>query len=521
MEAMDAMTVRGKIRDYRLHVRWHSARNAAGWHDQRKAQKVFSIQFSALAFRFVGYRPLRYLPALCVLALGGCQSYHPMPLTQARVNQALKVPVWKQLRLSAQRIGGIGLPPLPLRPTGGITPNEAAVIAVILNPSLQVARDQRGEAAAQVLQAGILPNPQVSESTAFVTGGYRTGTFTGYGLGVNWDTTQLIDHDARVASAKYHRGQVDLEVAWREWQTAQAARLAVYNLAATEAQLQQARLAEHELQTNERVVQKAFHANLNTILDLSAARAARQQAQALVQSLMQNRDQNRLRLRLIMGLPIDAPIRLSRRIRFPRRIVLPPEQAILKDLPRLRLDLVALKLGYKSQEESLRAAVLRQFPRLTLGFQQASDTTNVHTTGFGVSIDLPIFDRNQGNIAIQKATRKLLYDTYIAREFDARSAVAMAYSDIHALTAQIGATQAAVKSLAKLVQTYQQALKFGNVDIVSYYTEVDQLIAKRINLIRLKNQLERNRIALALAAGTYVPEMRPLRQALQHGENTP
>ena len=469
-------------------------------------------------------REIRGFSALVLsgfLLLAGCQSYHSMPLTEARVNQALKVPVWKQLRISAQRIRGIGLPPLPLRPTGGITPNEAAVIAVILNPSLRATRDQRHEAAAQVIQAGILPNPQVSESTALVTGGYRTGTFTGYGLGVSWDVTRLIDHDARVASARYHRGQVDLDVAWQEWQTAQAARLAVYNLAATEAQLHQAHLAQSELQTNEHVVQKAYNASLNTILDLSAARAASQQAQALVESLTQKRDQNLNRLRMVMGLPIDAPIRLSRTIRFPARIALPSERAILKDLPRLRLDLVALKLGYQSQQETLRAAVLRQFPRLSLGFQQASDTTNVHTTGFGVTIDLPIFDRNQGNIAIDKATRKLLYDSYIAREFTARSAVALAYSDIHALGAQIAASDAAVKSLAKLVQTYQQALKFGNVDIVSYYTEVDQLIQKRINVIQLKNQLERNRIALALAAGTYVPEMRSKRIPVQQGATTP
>ncbi len=471
-----------------------------------RLHKVYGFQIFSAQRKYI--HRLRGIVLITFLALAGCQSYHPMPLTQARVDQALQVPIWKQLRISAQRIVGIGLPPLPLRPAGGITPNQAAVIAVLLNPSLRVARDQRGEAAAQVIQAGILPNPQVSESTALVTGGYRTGTFTGYGLGVNWDTTRLIDHDARVASAKYHRGQIDLEVAWREWQIAQAARLAVYNLAATSAQLHQARLAQRELQTNEQVVQKAYNANLNTILDLSAARAASQQAEALVQSFTQKRDQNLIHLRQIMGLPMNASVRLSCRIKFPGHITLPPESVVLKDLPRLRLDLVALKLGYKSQEETLHAAVLRQFPRLSLGFQQASDTTNVHTTGLGVSIDLPIFDRNQGNIAIQKATRKLLYDTYIAREFNARFDVAMAYSDIHALAGQISASDAAVKSLARLVQTYQQALKFGNMDIVSYYTEVDQLIQKRINLIQLKNQLERNRIALALAAGTYIPEMR-------------
>jgi outer membrane protein TolC len=467
------------------------------------------------------WRVIKCATITCMFTLAGCQSYHPEPLTEARVKKALAVPVWKQLRIAADKIRGIGLPPLPLRANAGLTPDEAAVIAVLLNPSLRVARDQRHEAAAQVIEAGILPNPQLSDSTQFVTGGYRTGTFTGYGVGLNWDVTRLIDRDARLASAQYHRGQVDLEVAWQEWQTAQAARMAVYNLGATDAQLHQALLAQQKLQANEKVVQQAYAAGLNTVLDLSAARAASQQAEALVQSLAQTRNQNLLQLRKIMGLPFNARITLSRKVHFPSSIALPPESVILHDLPHLRLDLVALKLGYQSQEEALRAAVLRQFPRMSLGFQQASDTTNVHTTGFGVTIDLPIFDHNQGQIAIERATRKLLYDTYIAREFDARSAVAMAYSDIHALASQIAATQAAVKSLTKLVDTYQQALKFGNVDIVSYYTEVDQLIQKRIDLIRLKNQLQRNRIALALAAGTYVPELSKSQTRPAHGEFKP
>ena len=68
-----------------------------------------------------------------------------------------------------------------------------------------------------------------------------------------------------------------------------------------------------------------------------------------------------------------------------------------------RLDLLALKMGYQSQEERLRAAVLAQVPKINIGFAHASDTTHVITTGFAVTIDLPIFDRNQGHIAIETA----------------------------------------------------------------------------------------------------------------------
>jgi hypothetical protein len=105
-----------------------------------------------------------------------------------------------------------------------------------------------------------------------------------------------------------------------------------------------------------------------------------------------------------LGLPPGAAVRVASEISLPSRLELPSERALLTGLEERRLDLVALRRGYESQDQTLRAAVLAQFPRITLGFHQASDTTNVHTTGFGVTIDLPIFDRNQGHIAIEQAT---------------------------------------------------------------------------------------------------------------------
>ena len=125
---------------------------------QRLNQKSFAVHISKCGGRdvrdlmFSARRQRGIYGFIAVFLLGfpllaGCQSYHPMPLTETRVNQALQVPVWKQLRISAQRIRGIGLPPLPLRPTGGITPNEAAVIAVILNPSLRATAADAGDSA--------------------------------------------------------------------------------------------------------------------------------------------------------------------------------------------------------------------------------------------------------------------------------------------------------------------------------------------------------------------------------------
>ncbi len=62
----------------------------------------------------------------------------------------------------------------------------------------------------------------------------------------------------------------------------------------------------------------------------------------------------------------------------------------------------------------MREAVLAQFPSLQIGVTRASDTVGdrsdvgntVHTLGIGATLNLPLFDRNQGNIAIQRSNAR-------------------------------------------------------------------------------------------------------------------
>ncbi len=445
------------------------------------------------------------LPAVClILMLAGCESYHRLPLTNQAVRRSLAVPSWKKLRQKAAYFARIAAGQVQLQPKRGLLPSEAAIIAVLVNPDLREIRDARGEAAAQLLQAGILPNPQLSESTDFVTGGFTQGTFNAYGLSLNWNLSRLIDRQARIAAARYQCGRVDLEIAWREWQTAIAAKLAVYNLTVARTERQQAVVAATELAKGYAIARKAYAEHLSTVLEFNAARAASRQANDLILKLNQTMTRQRLALTRVLGVPPHTPVHVSRRLQLPSRAILPAEGLLVKDMERYRPDLLALQMGYKSQEERLRAAILRQFPNISIGFQQASDNTNVHTTGFGVTVDLPIFDHNQGNIAIQKASRQALFDAYAARVFAARSDIAVNVANVRELSVRISALEKSVRSLASLVRRYRQALRVGNTDVVSYYALISELVGSRIRLIALKGQLEQNVLALELASGQYL-----------------
>ncbi len=177
-------------------------------------------------------RAARLIAGLAVAALAGCQAYHARPLTADAVGRALAAPSADTLRVEAAALQHPILPPVTVDLSDGLSPDEAAVVAVLVNPSLRAARDGRSLADAQLLQAGILPNPTLSTNLDVPVAGNTTGTSTGMGAGVDWDLKALVGRRAGVQAAQASRAAVDLDVAWQEWQVAQAARLAVYNLLA-------------------------------------------------------------------------------------------------------------------------------------------------------------------------------------------------------------------------------------------------------------------------------------------------
>ncbi|PYK86406.1 MAG: hypothetical protein DMF47_06545, partial [Verrucomicrobia bacterium] len=63
------------------------------------------------------------------------------------------------LRIPASRIDSAVPDPVVVNSRVGVGPDEAAAIALYSNPALRAIRNRRGLAAAQLIQAGILPNP--------------------------------------------------------------------------------------------------------------------------------------------------------------------------------------------------------------------------------------------------------------------------------------------------------------------------------------------------------------------------
>jgi outer membrane protein, heavy metal efflux system len=433
--------------------------------------------------------------------LSACATYHPKPLDEHAVSERLKPPVMESVIIRAKEFRHPILKPRSIDFERGISAQDAAIIAVIANPALLAERDRRGIAKAQLLQAGILPNPTFSYSLDIPTGGNTDGTVNAYGLGLDWDIKALLTRGAQVEAARSQAASVDLEVAWNEWQVAESAKQHVYRFLYLEKQLAVARQEEEGLEKNLEAVRKAVGMGDMTVIDLDAVDAAFRKIRTVVLDVEQRLHQERLALNRVLGFPPESIIRLVKDTELPSFENLPTVGEIMDGLESRRLDLLALRQGYQSQEARLRAAVRAQFPGINIGLSRARDTGDVITTGFSISISLPFFDRNQGQIAIEKADRRKLHDEYLNRVYQARADAAGILADINSVEKQTDAAKKAVDVLERLTQTSYRGFLEGNVDVLSYYNELDRLFSRRLEVLQLEQDLADLHIALEITAG--------------------
>jgi outer membrane protein TolC len=442
-----------------------------------------------------------------LLCLQGCATYHPKPLDQSSVTQGLMQPSMESIRILAKEIKHPILKPVEIDFKKGLSADEVAIIAVIANPALRVERDQKGIAAAQLLQAGIIPNPTFTYSLDIPTGGNTLGTVNGYGLTLDWDITSLITRGAKLDAASAHAASIDLDIAWKEWQVSQSAKQHVYRLVFLEMQLSVASEEEKRLQEHLEAIKKAVALGDMTILDQEAADAAFQRSRTSFLDISKQMEQERLALNSMLDFPPEYIVPLKKDIILPSPEALPTLEEIMNGLESRRLDLLALRMGYQSQEALLMAAVRAQFPRISIGPTHLRDTGDVVTTGFSVSISLPFFDRNQGQIAIEKATREQLFDEYLNRIFEARAQTASILANMRSLQKQIDAEEKTIASLKKLVRTSYNGFLEGNIDALSYYNELDRLFSKQLDILKLKQDIADSGIALEITAGEYLGQL--------------
>ena len=436
------------------------------------------------------------VPAIAAV-LAGCATWHALPLDTGRGPRSVA-----DIEVPASSMPTPELRAYPFDPADGLDVTEVAMLAVANDPQLKTQRDAAGVAHAQAYAAGLLPDPQLNYEHDRPVGNYPAGTTDAYTAGLTFDLGNLITRSARVKSARAGAQQVDLDLLWSEWQAIAEARTLfdrVYFLRQRVARLERERAALAPVQT---AIRRALQSG-DLTYDMAgtglnaASDVDNQLADAQRQINLAEHD-----LHDLLGLDAAVPLHLTG-LPF---AVDPGEaevQRALAEMPRRRPDLLALQAGYRAQDEKLRAAILAQFPAITVGFVKARDNSNISSNGFSVSLSLPLFDGNRGNIAIERATRQQLHDEYAARLLTDRNDVQRLSADLHTDRALHDSLAAHAARLAQARDAAKVNYAAGRLDWPTYLAIRASSLAADTALLALEQDTHETAIALDALVGNW------------------
>jgi outer membrane protein TolC len=373
-------------------------------------------------------RPAQPFLALLILTASGCASYRAAPLDAATELRALRERTLDQLKVER---AAPGQKPSPsdavFDPSDGLDEAEIVAVALTLNPELRARRAEIGEAKAMLITAGLWPNPEIGVSPKWGIDGAS---------GVRLDADALLqllrpgERDARQQSAHARVDEVQAEVIAEEFRLAKEVRSQRLNVLAAERSMalwqRVVGLREDALD----LVRRQRKIGEGTELDISATDLEAAQARRDLRKSKATFATERRKLNQLMGLPPGYDLRLAALGQPPTIIVY--DDISDDELDRLvlagRPELHAGEAAYKRSEQEFRLAVIQQYPRLGVGPGFERELGGDKSLGLSLSLELPAFNQNQGEIAEKRAARDRAHGQYVAllhrlvaEAFDARA----------------------------------------------------------------------------------------------------
>jgi outer membrane protein TolC len=434
------------------------------------------------------------LPALLlpVVAAAGCVAYEPRPLDPEAILRDLER-VELPATTDSSAAGGAATPQLTAR--------QAAGWAVAHNPGLKALRADLGIAQAELVRAGLLPDPAIGwESMNALAIQFAGGTphQADYvaGLVASWPVPRPGEIGAREDQASAHLQGARSSVLAAEWSLARNVHLACLDLEAVRA----------KLQLNARVLETARR-TADFFAEARRAGGATAVQENLAGIELAGREQERIRLEgeqraarqevhRWLGIPPDAPLDVTMGA---DPFVLPslPDKdttALVNAALQKRPDLLQIMAEYDASEAELRLEVARQWPQLSIGT--------------GLAIVLPFFSRwNRPAIDAAMARREKV-------EAEVRAAVHSLRADVHAAVAS---EQEAVRQvrhfeenlLPKVQESLRltdEALRVREVTAIEILTAQRQVLDVQNNYLEARIRAARARLLLDTATGAVLAD---------------
>ncbi|MDD2949168.1 MAG: TolC family protein [Sulfuricurvum sp.] len=365
------------------------------------------------------------------------------------------------------------------------------------NPDLRAMRQDLNISDALVLGAGLLPDPSVGLSIATPLGG--EGLYNALGAGIGWSLGSLFTRSSDVNRAQLER---NVTIASYDWQV----RLTIANALVLAGRLnslqEQRKIALRTLELSQRLSEVTGQKALVFDETLIMSNSRKMMMLDALDTQAKINDQiasTQYELNYQLGLAPSEKIQI---VPFDLDGSIPDPKVLFEQAVKKRDDLIARQYAYQSSDTFYKRNLLAQFPSFALTLNWSSDTSKIKTFGPSVTFDLPLWNRNQGGIALSKALRDKEKESYSA-------ALERAYSDIFSLSDALKRNQilyAKAKDEStmnqKLTETLHKALKKGDITLIDYTAKMNEINTKELWMIGLSQSIFEQRIALSLASGS-------------------
>lgn len=449
--------------------------------------------------------------ACVALLTSGCAFYRPRPLDSGEE--------WKRLEdirvedLAGYAVKGKDAARGPSRHfdySDGLSIDEAAGLAVVLNPDLRSFRLKQGVAEGQLVGAGLFPNPEV-EAKWLSAPGPGAGE-----LNLVFDLTELLlRRGPEKELARIHLKEVRWEIAEREWKLVNQARIAftdlVYRDEALGLNRTQKGIAEHTLA----IIKARKAKGAATELDVILAEADVREIERRERHLAGERKRSLQRLNKLLGLPPNHDTRIQKAKKPLAYIALSGGVRVLAEKIRTqRPDLLAAEQTYLAAEKELHIEHRKQFPRIHVG-PSAEREEGRNSFGFGFSIEVPIFNRNRGGIAAGFAERDRKRQSYIALLHEARAELYAAWAEWETLDAELAFYFTKVAPLLdRGLRLTRKAFKEGEIDLLQVLIFQGRVLESKREMLETLLNFHRARIQVEEATGPRI-DFRPAEKLSQ------
>ena len=388
----------------------------------------------------------------------GCTTYRPQPVSPEKTAAAF----------DARSLTNAGLRAfLETNHVTGNWPrqswdlNALTLAAFYYQPALAEARAQWAAVEASKITAGERPNPTVG-----FTPTYDTTAPPPWILGVTWDIPieTAGKRGKRIAQAEHLSEAAKwsfVSVAWQTRSHVRAALLALYAARETESLLARQEMAQSNVL---RLLEGQLAAGAVSSYELTQARLTLTTARLARQDATGQVAQARVQLAGALGLPLRAlegvEFSFAGLDQFPQELTTPE---VRRDAILNRADLRGALAEYAASQSALQLEIAKQYPDLHLGPGYELDQTD-NKWSLGVSLDLPILNHNEGQVAEAEANRAAAAAHFLTIQTTAIAEIDSALAGYNAALQKSATVKSLLENMQKQLDSVRAQAQAGEAE---------------------------------------------------------